>query len=956
MATHNEKVWRAILAAWTHDPAEKAIILMRGESHEAGTVKVLRERIFGSAALPADIQDSVKKADHWASGADRPQFGAGGYATWAQVRFDKNPELIHPLSGERIDKLHGLDIGVQQIKQVSESHFSSLIQSDGASVDLYKTALAFWRFGPKPPAPKLGELWSMLPADTRVPDHTIWAHLDLSAALAAAFAGDAESRPALLNVAFGPVQDFIAQARSTSDLWAGSHLLAQIAWKGMEVVCERYGPGAFLFPQLRGVPQVDIWLKEQGLPDDLFADEDWKRGATDANPLFAAALPNRFLAIVPHDDGKALAVEIERRVRAWAKEQANETLKRLLNTANEQEASTAQEQIERQFDGFPEVHWSLTPWLGDKEGSETLNLFYPKTEKQPGFYASAAWDVLSGGELEVDNLRFFTPNDGTFYPVNYELAERSLAAAKSLRPFRQLHQEGYRCSLCGEREWLTSDREQLQTSPRQQSSSLWAKVARSKPAWARTGEHLCALCATKRLWPTRYAEQVGQVLGRKFGRYVVSTHTMALATTMERWLQMPNICLGLPLRSALESEAAAYGRTALPRKLTKAIRQLPDDSDQSLMLHYYPALVESLRERSAAYSEQIENIEKQFIRELGAKPETYYALILMDGDHMGKWLSGGEQGIAYQDAWHSAVTAGLKQRARKNRRLTRYLTTPRAVSPARHMAISAALNGFALDLVPYVVEEVFKGKLIYAGGDDVLAMVSTDDLLPALWLLRMVYAGIAPTEEAWKLLSSVAQDIKIDKGHVYLKDRLYRVMGRRATASAGAVVAHHQAPLGRVLKELRDAEKRAKNNGRDSFSISVLSRSGGHTEFTSHWRLPEPGASTGMESTPMGLLIQTRNLFREPDMSRRAAYIMQDWLRQMPAQPPEGMLQQSLAYQFARQGANRNEHQHLGGELARLAEREGASKEGENKVKDYLHGLLAVAEFFARTARSGDVA
>ena len=90
----------------------------------------------------------------------------------------------------------------------------------------------------------------VLPADTRVPDHTIWNHLDLTSAFASAFALDPEKNPALLAMSFGPVQDFIAQARTTSDLWAGSHLLSRLAWEGLKVICEQLGPDAVIFPAI----------------------------------------------------------------------------------------------------------------------------------------------------------------------------------------------------------------------------------------------------------------------------------------------------------------------------------------------------------------------------------------------------------------------------------------------------------------------------------------------------------------------------------------------------------------------------------------------------------------------------------------------------------------------------------------------------------------------------------
>ena len=65
----------------------------------------------------------------------------------------------------------------------------------------------------------------------------------------------------------------------------------------------------------------------------------------------------------------------------------------------------------------------------------------------------------------------------------------------------------------------------------------------SKPAWAKQGEHLSALPAIKRLWPTLFAEEVGKALAagergeqETIGRFVVSTHTMALARQLDQWL------------------------------------------------------------------------------------------------------------------------------------------------------------------------------------------------------------------------------------------------------------------------------------------------------------------------------------------------------------------------------------------------------------------------------------
>jgi CRISPR-associated protein Cmr2 len=475
-----DSLWQAKLAAWTHDPAEKALVLLRDPAgHEHGTVAALQKAIFRTTGIPDPLREAVKKADRWAAAADRPQWPRtkddGPYADWTQIRFTEKAVLIHPLSGEEYE-LGKLEIPVGSIKAVSLDHFKNLIVNNAGTVDAHRTALAFWRFGPNTPAADLGALWELLPADTRVPDHTIWSHLDLSSALATAFQADPDHNPALLAVSFGPVQDFIAQARTTSDLWAGSHLLSRIAWEGLKIVCEQFGPDCVLFPQLRSVPQVDLWLRDEiGLPEEWFAKEEWTKGQTDANPLFAAALPNKFVAIVPASHVEELARRITEQVRNWAQRQANAALDHLLRKAGGAipDVSSARDQIAQQLTDFPEVHWAAVPWsppvIERKEQvpdisslTETLGQFYPKEQaNNPGFLGSTAWKLLHKELKLPDGATFFNPNAGVLYPALYDVLDRAQAAAKSVRAFNPLPQKGYRCSLCGEREWLTHERDLL---------------------------------------------------------------------------------------------------------------------------------------------------------------------------------------------------------------------------------------------------------------------------------------------------------------------------------------------------------------------------------------------------------------------------------------------------------------------------------------------------------------
>jgi CRISPR-associated protein Cmr2 len=973
---NDTKLWKTKLSARIHDPAEKALVLLRDPAgHEGGTVKSLCQNLFGTHQIPKECEAAVKQADHWASAADRPQFPQDAnkrYPAWAQVNFAEQPELIHPLTGEVYLDRQKLDITPAQVKAVSFDHFDQLIQrKPDKTPDYEKTLLAFWRFGPDKPAQDLNVLWQLLPADTRIPDHTIWQHLDLSSAFAGAVAED--EKPALLVVSIGPVQEFIAAARTTSDLWVGSHLLSTLAWQAMKVVCERLGPDSLLFPQLRGVPIVDVWLAQEKGLDSLFDEQtEWKTKQTDNNPLFAAALPNKFMALVPASQTEALAEEITSAVRDWVKQEGEIMLNMLLDEAKQPKDETPHcfEQLEGQLQGFPEVHWAAVPWLAETELAQAMAGFYPEKDKKPGFLGSHAWEILNREIQLEDGFKFFTPNPGTLYPAVYELTERLLAAAKSVRAFGQLEQNGYRDSLSGEMEWLTTQAVELQIPPGQRKDTLWAKVAQKRPAWARKGEHLSALAMMKRLWPNRFRQWIKEEAGLDLDvqRYVVSTHTMALASSLEKLLD--GTIENSKALQTLYEQAKDLEAVALPRCLMRKVHECPDPVRAGLARRV-PALLEKLRESEEGElnpqaKEQAlrirEETEKLVKDALGSKPERYYALILMDGDNMGAWLSGNEEQyqLPFQAAWHSKVRNGIDPFAQKNAPLKGYLHGKRPASPARHMAISSALNGFALDLARHIVEDLCKGKLIYAGGDDVLAMVSIDDLSRCLWLLRLAYSGTMP-EGKEPFFGDL--DMDMNKGFVLWQKsrqdrRFYRVMGEKATASAGAVVAHHTAPLGAVLRELRNAEKAAKAvDGKNAFSLRMLKRAGGKVELTLPWSLRPAGEFEALAESPMGALVNLQRTLAG-DLSRRTAYLSDVWLERLPVESKdlEKLLSTNLAYQFKRQGGDSKDKEKQAENLARaehLAHVAVTVGQDGTKTIETLRNMLAVAEFLAREGRAG---
>jgi len=475
---------------------------------------------------------------------------------------------------------------------------------------------------------------------------------------------------------------------------------------------------------------------------------------------------------------------------------------------------------------------------------------------------------------------------------------------------------------------------------------------------------LCGWCALKRTWPRLFVKEVGTAVGKdQIDRFVLSTHAMAAATSLWRWVerQPQGTVLAPEATQALKSLTNILKRSVknaeevrpvlLPAKLYRKLREKGWPRETMDALRKIPAFLDALESE-----EDRQRAVKAFKDCFGLMPETYYALVLMDGDHMGKWLSATGYGPTLRQRFHSEALADLETLAP----LKAYLAAPRPASPAWHQAVSSALNAFAIHLSRTVVEEFFMGKLIYAGGDDLMAMVAVHDLPALMFALRCAFSGQMPEEENnqsfWTKLGGDATTLKLHSGYGLVNGfrgrELYRLMGETATASLGAVIAHHQAPLSRVLGELRAAERRAKNEGgRDAFCITVCKRSGGTEHLVGQWNI----AGTWREGD-MGLLLDLRNLLAH-DVSRRAAFELSEVFRDAP--PNEKALAAVMDYQFRRKARVGGTH---ATDLARsLATRAVSRKQPETpKSAEWAHpnrwlrDMMLTAEFLAREGRVGE--
>lgn len=152
-------------------------------------------------------------------------------------------------------------------------------------------------------------------------------------------------------------------------------------------------------------------------------------------------------------------------------------------------------------------------------------------------------------------------------------------------------------------------------------------------------------------------------------------------------------------------------------------------------------------------------------------PAPFYAILLMDGDSLGKLLQDGD--------------------------------------PDTPKNISKALNGFT-GRVPDLVAE-HNGFLIYAGGDDVLALLPLEDALCCATAIRAAY--LETFKDAFKTHQSPS------------------------TISAAVTFAHVKIPLTRLLRDshylLDDIAKDA--TGRDALAVRVVKQSGEALQWAQPW-------------------------------------------------------------------------------------------------------------------------
>ncbi len=546
----------------------------------------------------------------------------------------------------------------------------------------------------------------------------------------------------ILHFSFGPVQGFVAQARRTRDLWAGSYLLSYLAGCAMKAVKD--AKGQVLMPAVAADPLFQALTdpgKKPRSADDLAAQ--------------IGSLPNRFKAEVPADfDGQRCADAIEEKWNAIAEE---------VRTKSNSIGITIDPDIwKRQVTDF----WDCT-WV-------------------------------------------------------YGESDALLDTRKNLRTHHPASEDGEKCTLCGERQEV-SGKGMGSSSSRKDMKDWWAKarecLTRNEKATLfdlKENERLCAVCLVKRAYPFPEIAKQEKAIGWPVPVNYPSTAYMAaidwliavLAQCEKNTSVMESIVAFIKAAETAKvrrSEAATRidGITAAGKASGLTNWEYLADLDGGA---FFESVIENKEEFEVEGDSPGSNTNRDALlralkavhEELGraraaaslgnadgipppVKATPFYAHLLMDGDNMGKLLS------EHKD---------------------------------KQTGISCALALFT-GKVPKIVSS-HNGRLIYAGGDDVFALLPVD-------------TAIACTVACHDAYLQVFKDTVPD-------------IAEKFTISAAIEYAHIHSALGVIVRDAHDLlDRHAKEDcNRDGLACRVWKRGGPVLVWAQPWEVVLNGSGTNL--------------------------------------------------------------------------------------------------------------
>lgn len=768
--------WQHKISLFLHDPIHKAFKISGHESRAAEIIVLLNQTV-------AD-KEHYKTADMIASGLTRaalPSYSSDPNKSGA-IDITQSPILCHPLVSSKlrieipneitIDKVHADvinllkdDIGINKdyeelVSTEKEKRPLSGFFNYSNNTEDWAKALYFYLFFAFKKRLRnkkiggIGALWDVLPADTRMPDHAIWHHCGLTSALGSALVDNKDKNVSLVVFSITPVQTFISKARKLRDMWTASVLLSYLSFIGIREVLKELGPDHIMYPSLHDQSLVEEWISREYKLENFLPETDDNLKKLIEVSKSIASFPNKFVFLCASSQVETACAMIKTAIQdEWLRVAGN--VRDFLR-----EKSGADEIFSNLFDYQISDYWQYS-WASSKlaslSDSNTLEQLIQKTK----------W------KDEEETIRNFASEYGKqtarLYGATHSLVQTLLAATKFIPSRIRKPQYGKKCPLCGEHEVLHDFLQTGQTSAKQYNNAVkkfWDTLRmkiNTQDSTVQIGENesICAVCAIKRFLPLVYKNKKNELLCSVFNNSEKFPSTTELA-------------------------AKNY-----IKKLTGKV---------SISRNDYPLLLDALHNseleggddaRSKAIKDLIEQGKQKGIK--FTDRDKYYAVLLMDGDKMGDLINGKTIDARWSDVIHPELNYRFKNNQfNPNSPIRKHLNDKRILSPSLHAAISDALNSFARFSVAPIVQNS-GGKLIYAGGDDVCAVLPLDTALNVAESISLAY-----NMEFVKYGEEGAEAINIaDNTSAKIGIHLGKADG--ISISGAIIIAHHKEPLREVL-------------------------------------------------------------------------------------------------------------------------------------------------------------
>lgn len=825
---NNQEYWQKKIGFYLHDPVDKALGI---PGHEARAQKI------ADALGGAVSKDAYQRADSIASGLDRAGFP--GYSKDAAkngaVDFQDQGNAVfnHPFSSTGKLAIEG----VSNCKAGdSTEKVAALINKDtGNAVENWSRQEYFFylffhlknRLITKNTG-DLGTLWSLLPADTRIPDHAIWNHLALTSALGSSFALSESKNASIVVYSLGPVQPFIAKTRKLRDHWTASVILSWLSFEGMCTVMEELGPDHILYPSLHGQPLVREYLKRNYTRDSgAFRKfmEEAEGSVLQGNDTTIAAFPNKFVFLAPAGREQEYTDMISARIDTQWADLATLVSDSIAHAVGNRDYEGI---FRRQTTAYWQKNWGCCNLLDLHNRIDIATLYDPDTFEK----------LITTSE----NFAKGYPGSPVLYSPSHALAQGANASAKQKTVNNRPDEPGGKCPVCGEFEILhghTSTEWASAHEYQKAMNAFWNKLKNHYgEITIRENETLCSICAIKRLVSLAIKnKEKDHILASIFA----DAHTFP--TTTE-----------IALHEFFAREGIVVDNER--REMIEHIHNATNDEDENT----------HLKKIFASAKEKVNETDR------------YYAILIMDGDKMGDLVNGETVAARWKDVIHPDLIERYENGTLTEKKELWYTTTrdkngtkmlldeKRILSPHLHSTISDTLGNFALHAVPAIIKK-YHGRLIYAGGDDVVAILPLTKALRAAQEIRTAYNTPFASLENGDIVP--AEKARPDNLVMMLPGT-----GEHISISASLLYVHDKQPLRGALEEahtlLTDEAKSKSKGDRNAIVQRLKKRSGQSRDFVCKWDAPNVFATD--DSTMLDAFTAISEYAKQEQMSTSLIY------------------------------------------------------------------------------------